>query len=72
MPQKSKIVITKKVKITREYVAGEISREEAARRAKVAPASIARWARIYRFYNALRVQRSILTPLEKDNLYFAA
>lgn len=64
MPQKSKIEVTEKVKITREYVSGKISREEAARRAKVAPASIARWARIYRQEGALG-----LAPTKKNRVY---
>jgi transposase len=48
MSRESKIAIEEKERIIREYVTGKISREEAARRAEVAPASISRWARIYR------------------------
>lgn len=64
MPHKSKIVVTEKIKITREYVTGKISREEAARRAGVTPASIASWARIYRQEGALG-----LAPTEKNRVY---
>lgn len=64
MPQKSKIAVTEKIKITREYVAGKISREEAARRAEVTTASIASWARLYRQDGALG-----LTPTKKNRLY---
>lgn len=64
MPHKSKIVVTEKIKITREYVAGKISREEAARRAEVTPASIASWARIYRQEGALG-----LAPTKKNRVY---
>ncbi len=48
MSSKSKVAIVKKVRVTREYIAGNISREEAARWAKVAPDVITGWARIYR------------------------
>jgi len=48
MSRESKIAIEEKERVIREYVIGKISREEAARRAEVAPASISRWARIYR------------------------
>lgn len=64
MPQKPKIEVSKKIKITQEYVAGKISREEAARRAEVAPASIASWARIYRQEGALG-----LAPTKKNRVY---
>lgn len=64
MPQKSKIVVSEKIKITREYVAGKISREEAARRAGVTPASVASWARIYRQEGALG-----LAPTKKSRVY---
>jgi len=64
MSHKSKIAVTEKVKITREYLAGNISRAEAARRAGVAPASITSWARIYR-----REGASSLAPTEKDRVY---
>ncbi|OPX41823.1 transposase [Ruminiclostridium hungatei] len=64
MPQKFRIVVTEKIKITREYLAGKISREEAAKRAEVTPASIASWARIYRQEGALG-----LTPTNKNRVY---
>ena len=64
MPHKSKIVVTDKIKITREYIDGKISREEAARRAEVATASIASWARIYRQDGALG-----LVPTKKNRVY---
>lgn len=64
MPRKSKIVVTEKIKITREYVAGKISREEAARRAEVTPASIVSWARIYRQDGALGLE-----PTKKNRVY---
>ncbi len=48
MSNKSKVAIVKKARVTREYMAGNISREEAARWAKVAPDVITGWARIYR------------------------
>jgi hypothetical protein len=46
MSRKSKIAIVEKARITREYTAGNISREEAARRAGVVPDVITDWARI--------------------------
>ena len=64
MSSKSKIEITKKVRITREYIDGNISREEAARRAGVVPDVIADWARIYRGEGALS-----LAPEKKNRVY---
>ena len=45
---KSRIAIEEKVRVTRAYMAGNISREEAARQAGVAPSSMAGWAQKYR------------------------
>ncbi|NLH45180.1 MAG: transposase [Acholeplasmataceae bacterium] len=64
MSSKSKIAIAKKVRITREYLTGNISREEAARRAEVAPDVITGWARIYRQEGVLG-----LTPQKKNRVY---
>ncbi|MFT9056039.1 MAG: helix-turn-helix domain-containing protein [Ethanoligenens sp.] len=64
MTRKSKIAIEEKARITQEYVAGKISREEAARRAEVAPASISRWGRIYQQEGALG-----LAPTKKNRVY---
>jgi transposase len=61
---KSKVATEEKVKITREYIAGNISREEAARRSGVAPPSISSWARKYRAEGALS-----LAPTEKNRVY---
>jgi len=64
MSSKSKIAIAKKVRITREYIDGNISREEAARRAEVIPDVITDWARIYRQEGALG-----LAPEKKNRIY---
>lgn len=64
MSRKSKIAIVEKARITREYTAGNISREEAARRAGVVPDVITDWARIYRREGALS-----LVPEEKNRVY---
>ncbi len=64
MPSKSKVEIEEKVKIIREYIAGNISRGEAARRGGVAPSSISSWAQKYRAEGALS-----LTPAEKNRVY---
>lgn len=48
MPRESKIAIAEKVRIAREYAAGNISREDAARQAGVVSDVITDWARIYR------------------------
>lgn len=64
MPSKPKVAIEEKVKVTREYIAGNISREEAARRAGVAPSSITSWARKYRAEGAMS-----LAPVEKNRVY---
>ena len=63
-PNKSKVAIDEKVKVTKEYIEGNISREEAARRAGVAPSSITNWARKYRTEGALS-----LAPAEKNRVY---
>lgn len=64
MPQESKIVVTEKIKITREYISKKISREEAARRANVTPESISSWARIYRQEGDVG-----LAPTKKNRVY---
>lgn len=64
MSKKCKIEIKEKIRITREYVAGNISREEAARRAGVVSDVITDWARIYRREGALS-----LLPAEKNRVY---
>jgi transposase len=64
MSRKSKIAITKKVRITQEYINGNISREEAARRAGVVPDVITEWARIYRQEGAQG-----LAPEKKNRVY---
>ena len=64
MSRKSKISIAKKTRITQEYTAGNISREEASRRAGVVPDVITDWARIYRREGALS-----LMPEEKNRVY---
>lgn len=64
MSRKSKIAIAEKARITREYTAGKVSREEAARRAGVVPDVITDWARIYRREGALS-----LAPEEKNRVY---
>lgn len=66
MSSKSKVAIVKKVRIAWEYMAGNISREEAARWAKVAPDVITGWARIYRQEGVLG-----LTPEKKKLLHVA-
>lgn len=48
MSQRNKIDYTQKIEITRKYIAGKISRREAARQAKVVEDVIVSWARIYR------------------------
>lgn len=62
--KKQKIAIEEKVKVTRAYMAGKISMEEAARRAGVSPSSIASWARKYRTEGAKG-----LAPAEKNRVY---
>ena len=64
MSRKSKISIAKKTRITQEYTAGNISREEASRRAGVVPDVITEWARIYRREGALG-----LKPKETNRVY---
>ena len=64
MSRKSKIAVEKKARITREYVAENISREEAAKRAGVSHDVITDWARIYRQEGALS-----LAPEEKNRVY---
>ena len=64
MTKKSEIAIAEKVRITREYTAGNISREEAARRAGVVPDVITDWERIYRREGALS-----LVPQEENRVY---
>lgn len=64
MSRKSKIAIEDKIRITREYVAGNISREEAARRAGVVHDVITDWARIYRRGGELS-----LMPEDKNHVY---
>lgn len=63
-PNKWKLAIEGKVKVIKEYIAGNISREEAARRAGVVPSSITSWARKYRTEGALS-----LTRAEKNRVY---
>ena len=48
MSRKSKIAIVEKARITQAYIAGNISREEAAMQAGVDHNVITEWARIYR------------------------
>ena len=64
MSRKSKIAIAEKARITQEYTAGNISREEAARRAGVVPDVITDWARIYRREGTLGLE-----PEEKNRVY---
>ena len=64
MSRKSKIAIEEKARITREYIAGNISREEAARQGGVVPDVITYWARIYRREGTLS-----LMPEEKNRVY---
>lgn len=64
MSKKCKIEIKEKIRITREYMAENISREEAARRAGVVSDVITNWARIYRREGALS-----LLPEEKNRVY---
>ena len=64
MSRKSKIAIAEKARITQEYAARNISREEAARRAGVVPDVITNWARIYRREGALS-----LVPEERNRVY---
>lgn len=64
MSRKSKIAIAEKTRITQEYTAGNISREEAARQAGVVPDVITDWARIYRQEGALG-----LAPGKKNRIY---
>ena len=64
MSRKGKLLIEEKVRITREYTAGNISREEAARRAGVDHDVIADWARIYRREGVLGLE-----PEEKNRVY---
>ena len=64
MSKKSKIAIEEKVRITREYTAGNISREEAARQGGVVPDVITDWARIYR-----REGAHSLEPKKKNRVY---
>jgi transposase len=57
MSRKSKVVENEKARITREYLAGNISRKEAARQAGVVPDVITGWARIYRREGAHSLER---------------
>ena len=59
--QESKIAIVEKARITREYIAGNISRKEAARQSGVHHDVITDWARIYRREGALGLE-----PEEKN------
>ena len=64
MSRKSKIAIEEKARITREYIAGNITREEAARQAGVVHDVITDWARIFRREGALS-----LVTREKNRVY---
>ena len=64
MSRKSKIAIVEKVRITQEYIAGNISREEAARQAGVDHNVITDWARIYHREGALGLE-----PGKKNRVY---
>lgn len=64
MSRKSKVTIVEKARITQEYIAGNISREEAARQAEVYHDVITEWARIYRREGALG-----LKPQEQNRAY---
>ena len=64
MLRKSKIAIVEKARITREYIAGNISRKEAARQSGVNHDVITDWARIYRREGALGLE-----PEEKNRVY---
>jgi transposase InsO family protein len=64
MSRKNKIAIVEKARITREYTAGYISREEAAKRAGVVSDVITDWARIYRREGTLGLE-----PEEKNRVY---
>lgn len=64
MSRKSKIAIVGKTRITQEYIAGNISREEAARQAGVDHNVITAWALIYRREGALGLE-----PQEHNRTY---
>ena len=64
MSRKSKIAIVEKVRITQEYIAEKISREEAARQAAVDHNVITEWSRIYRLEGALGLE-----PQEQNRAY---
>ena len=64
MSRKRKIGIAEKARITQEYTAGKISREEAARQAGVVHDVITDWARIYRREGMLGLE-----PKEKNRVY---
>ncbi|MEG1747915.1 MAG: transposase [Oscillospiraceae bacterium] len=64
MSRKGKIAVEEKAKIVRLYLAGQISRAEAARRGGVAPSTLNDWARIYRNEGVIGLASS-----EKNRVY---